>query len=117
MKSESLECLSPEAISNRFQNANAAYDKWFMEKILKTDPWWVVWTKEMREDHIKKLMEQKGLSRTKALKIVKAEEKKQKKEYDSPLAVANRKIVQLESRLETIREFVNDPNYLDRYDT
>lgn len=110
------ELLSSEALNNRFADATSKYTDYFYQQVIKQPSWWEVWTKQAREDHIKKLMQQKKISRAKALKIVRDVEKAQKAEYDSPLKVAERKIAKLENELARIREFIADPDaYDDRH--
>lgn len=119
MKKEPLECLTPEAITNRFLESNSAITDYFITEMLKAPPWFEVFAKEAREKEIEKLVEG-GMTRKKAEATLKAKERKEKKEwekhYNSPLGKAERRIQELERHLELIKEVINDPNYLDRYD-
>ncbi len=119
MKKE-LSCLTPEAINNRFLNSTKDFDKFFLEAVLKTPPWWQVWMDEQREKEIIDLMEKEGINRKNAEKKVRAKEKAEAKardeHYNSPLGKAERRIQELERHLELIKEVIANPNYLDRYD-
>ncbi len=106
-----LDCLSNENIGNRFLDATNAFTDQFFKEALKPNPW----TEIMRRSRIADIMEKYGCSEKKANLIYKKEHKEFLKEYNSPLAVAQRKIAELERRLEDIKEFINDPDYMDKH--
>lgn len=100
--------LSREAINNRFVQATSFYTNLFFNNLTRE-------TRMSREKHVRELMAQKGFSRAKAIRVIRAEEKRWKAEYDSPLKVAERRIAELERHLEEIKEHINDPHYLDKH--
>ncbi len=114
-----LECLSNEAINKRFLESSSALTDYFMKEMLKAPSWVEIFNKEATEREIDKLVEG-GMTLAKATKTIKAKEAKEKKvwskHYDSPLGKAERRIQELERHLELIKEVINDPNYLDRFD-
>lgn len=104
------EALSPEAISNRFLDATEKYTSMFLEATIASNPW-----AEKPEAKILRYMREHSCTRAKAKKIIKAEDAKRRKEYNSPLKVAERRIQELEAHLELIKDVIADPNYLDRF--
>jgi hypothetical protein len=105
----SIPCLTPEVIDNRFVNATNEYTDIYFRDTLKPDPL----VEKMR---VQQTMKEHKCSEKKARQIIKKEKAAWSKHYDSPLGKAERRIQELEQRLETIKEFINDPNYLDRFD-
>lgn len=106
--SEPLECLTPEAINNRFLDSTNKYTDIFLRAAIESCPWI-----EKPEAKILRYMKENSCTRAKAKKIIKAENIAWEKEYNSPLAVANRKIAELETHLQLIKDVIADPNYCE----
>lgn len=104
-----IPCLTPEKINNRFVTATNRLTEMYFSDLLKPDPY-------IEKLRVQQTMKEHKCSEKKARQIIKKEKAAWSKHYDSPLGKAERRIKELEAHLQLIKDVVNDPNYLDRFD-